>query len=230
VGFFLSKTAADFSHSWHLLVGPGLPCWRTFFIPFMFPEFFDYLYHLGAEDGLPMRWVGIGLGLALLVTHLWAWWRQKAVGSFLQAFPRHYGWGVALLTVDAAWAFFAMKNVDMQEFYYLRRWVLMALPVMYVLILLYVKEFLAVRALGALMLLAAGPVLASAFLQPQQTRLLLPVLAYAWIFAGFFFVGMPYVMRDGIHWLLARENRLKIAIGSGVVYGAALLALAVMTY
>jgi len=100
----------------------------------------------------------------------------------------------------------------------------------FVAVLIYVREFLAVRALGCLMLLVSGPVLASAFLQPQLTRLLLPTLAYVWIIVGMYFIGMPYLMRDWVNWLLAKEGRYGAAIWAGVAYGAALLLLAVTTY
>jgi hypothetical protein len=198
--------------------------------PHMLKELHDYLYHLAPTGGLPMKPVGILLGLLLLGAHLWAWRNAAQAKAFLRAFPRHYGWGAALLTVDFLWGMLVLAHMDMGEFFFLRKWFLMLVPVGFFLVLIFVKEFLAVRALGSLLLLVAGPVLASAFLQPQLTRLLLPILAYAWIIAGMFFVGMPFLMRDGITWLLARESRWQLAIWSGVAYGAALLALALTTY
>jgi hypothetical protein len=80
------------------------------------------------------------------------------------------------------------------------------------------------------MLLAAGPVLAAAFLQPQTSRLLLPILAYAWIFAGMFFVGMPFLLRDAITWVTATDARWRLAVWSGIVYGVALLLAALFAY
>jgi hypothetical protein len=123
-----------------------------------------------------------------------------------------------------------LAYMDMGEFFFLRKWFLTLVPIGFVLVLVYVKEFLAVRALGSLMLLVAGPVLASAFLQPPMTLLLLPILAYAWIISGMFFVGMPFLMRDWTTWLLAREGRWRLAVWSGIAYGAALLLLAITTY
>jgi hypothetical protein len=196
----------------------------------MFKDLHDYLYHLSPEGGLPMKPVGIVLGIALLVGHLWAWRNAESARAFLRAFPRNYKLGVLILTLDFIWAMIVLANMDMGEFFFLRKWFLMLVPVGFVAVLIYVPEFLAVRALGCLMLLVSGPVLASAFLQEQLTRLLLPTLAYAWIIAGMYFVGMPFLMRDWIGWLLARENRWNLAIWSGVAYGAALLILAVTTY
>lgn len=196
----------------------------------MFKELHDYLYHLAPEGGLPMKPVGITLGLALLAGHLWAWKNAEKARAFLRDFPRHYGLGAALLTIDFIWGMIVLQNMDMGEFFFLRKWFLMLVPAGFVLVLLYVREFLAVRALGSLLLLLAGPVLASAFLQPQVTRLLLPILGYAWIIGGLYLVGMPYLMRDGVDWLLARDGRWKAAVWAGVGYGALLLLLAVTTY
>jgi hypothetical protein len=196
----------------------------------MFKELHDYLYHLAPTGGLPMKPVGILLGVALLVAHVWALKNADKTKAFLRAFPRHYGWGALILTIDFVWAMLVLANMDMGEFFFLRKWFLTLVPIGYFLVLAYVKEFLSVRALGSLMLLVAGPVLASAFLQPQMTRLLLPLLAYAWIISGMFFVGMPYLMRDGIAWLLAKEGRWNLAVFSGIGYGLALLVLAILTY
>ncbi len=196
----------------------------------MLKDLHDYLYHLSPTGGLPMKPVGILLGVALLGTHLWALKNSEKTKTFLRSFPRHYGWGAIILTIDFVWAMVVLANMDMGEFFFLRKWFLTLVPMGYLLVLSYVKEFLSVRALGSLMLLVSGPVLASAFLQPQITRLLLPILAYAWIISGMFFVGMPYLMRDGINWLLAKEGRWNLAVFSGIAYGLVLLVLALLTY
>lgn len=196
----------------------------------MFKDLHDYLYHFAPTGGLPMKPVGIVLGVALLASHLLAWKSGDKAKAFLRAFPRHYGWGALLLTIDFIWGMIVLANMDMGEFFFLRKWFLTLVPIGFALVLVYVREFLAVRALGSLMLLLAGPVLSSAFLQPQYTRLLLPVLAYAWIIVGMYFIGMPYLMRDWVSWVVAKEGRWSAAVWAGVLYGAALLVLAVATY
>ena len=92
---------------------------------------------------------------------------------------------------------------------------------------IYVPEFLAVRALGMLLLLAAEPLLESAVLRNEPSRLLLVVLAYAWVIAGLFNVGMPYLLRDALQWLTARPIRLKSGALAGAAYGLALVVCAV---
>ncbi len=196
----------------------------------MFESLYLYLYHLEPEGGLPMKGTGIVLGLALLGGHLWALLKPVEAQRFLRGFPRNYAWGAALLSIGFVWSMMIIQHMDMGEFFHLRRWFMIIVPAGFVGVLIYVKEFLSVRALGGLLLLAAGPVLASAFLQPQFSRLLLPLLAYAWIGVGMFFVGMPFLMRDWVQWATGNAARWKLLSLAGVVYGALLLVVAMVDY
>jgi hypothetical protein len=74
-----------------------------------------------------------------------------------------------------------INNMDLGEFFTVRRFVQLAIPLGFFLIITFSDEFLAVRALGLFLLLAASPVLAAAFLEAPLSRLLLPILAYVWI-------------------------------------------------
>mgnify|MGYP003694549017 CR=1 FL=1 len=74
--------------------------------------------------------------------------------------------------------FWLLATIEMGEFSAFRRPLLIALPIGYVLVLRFVDEFLAVRALGILCLLAAEPLLDAAFLRYETSRLLVTVFAY----------------------------------------------------
>ena len=65
-----------------------------------------------------------------------------------------------------------------------RKPLLIGLPIGFFLVLRFVEEFLAVRALGILFLLAAEPLLEAAFLRYETSRLLVTVFAYLLIVAG----------------------------------------------
>lgn len=196
----------------------------------MFADLYDYLYHQNPTGGIPLKGTGIVVGLALIVMHAWGLKNGVKAQAFLKAFPRAFHWGVILLTIDMLWSAFALANMDMGEFFNMRRTFIMVTFAGYVAVLLYVKEFLAVRALGALMLLLAGPVLTAAFLQPQTSRLLLPILAYAWIIVGMYLIGMPFLMRDWVTWFTAKPGRWNAAMLAGIGYGALLLVAAVLFY
>ena len=192
---------------------------------------YDYIFHQQPDGvGLPMKPVGIVLGLALLLGHVWALIRSDQAMSLARAFPRHRVAGIALLAVCMMWCWFLVSCMDMGEFFTWRRWLTLLVPVSFFLVVTFVPEFLAVRALGSLMILAASPVLHAAFLQPQTTRLLLPILAYVWAIGGMFLVGMPYLLRNWIEWLTATPARWRAAAMGGAVYGALLLVVALLTY
>lgn len=196
----------------------------------MLHDLYDYLYHDEPAGGIPLKGTGIVLGLALIATHAWVLKNGERTKAFLKAFPRAFKWGFILMVINLAWAQFLLANMDMGEFYDKRSWFMMIVAGGGVGMIVYVREFLAVRALGCLMLLAASPVLYAAFMQPQTSRLLLPVLAYAWIIAGMYFIGMPYLMRDWVNWLVEKPARWNAAVYGGIVYGALLLAAAVLWY
>ncbi|MBV8901369.1 MAG: hypothetical protein JOY92_14800 [Verrucomicrobia bacterium] len=168
--------------------------------------------------------IGLVVGLWLLAVHgiglLW----PARTQAWLERFPRSLLWGRVLIVVAALWSFWLAWNMDLGEFSGARPLLKAVIPVLAVLTALYVQEFLAVRALGILFLLAGEPILSAAFLKPPETRLFLVVPAYAWIIIGMFWVGKPYLLRDQISWLSKSPVRWRAATVAGVLYGVIVLA------
>ncbi len=106
--------------------------------------------------------------------------------------------------------------MEMGEFSNFRRPLLVILPIGFFLVLKFVDEFLAVRALGILCLLAAEPMLDAAFLRPETSRLLVTVFAYLLIVAGLFWVTMPYLLRDQINWSARNAARWRRGLGARI--------------
>jgi hypothetical protein len=104
------------------------------------------------------------------------------------------------------------------------------LPIGFILVLQFVSEFLAVRALGILCLLAAEPMLDAAFLKPEASRLLVTLLAYLLIVAGLIWVTMPYLLRDQINWSTRDSARWRVISGLGFAFGTAILVCAFAIY
>ena len=126
------------------------------------------------------------------------------------------------MLVSGAWFFWLVTHMDLGEFTPMRGPLQVAAPVVTVLAILYMKEFLAVRALGIIGLLAAEPLLESAFLREEKMRLFLVSLVYVNIIAAMFWVGMPYLLRDLISWITASKNRWRTAAFAGFAYGVLL--------
>lgn len=182
------------------------------------------------NHGLSLKLTGILLGIALIAVHALALIKRDILRAWLPTFPRSRTLGIAILTVDLVWSWIYVAKMDLGEFHTIRGTFLIILPVAYLLVIKFVDEFLAVRAFGAFLLLLACPVLGAAFLEEPVSRLLLPIIAYAWILFGLFWVGMPYLMRDQISWILAREARFRNACIGGVAYGTLALVCALAFY
>ena len=181
------------------------------------------IYHLSLQT------VGIIAGAFLIVISLPGLLKPDIAGV-AQRFPRSRVAGVILLTADLVWSFWLLATMEMGEFSAFRRPLLIALPIGYVLVLRFVDEFLAVRALGILCLLAAEPLLDAAFLRYETSRLLVTVLAYLLIVAGLFWVTIPYLLRDQINWSAHGTARWRLLQGIALCYGVVILALAITVY
>lgn len=179
---------------------------------------------------IDLRLVGVVVGIALIAAHGIAMVHGDTVRGWLKAFPRSKTMGFVLMAIDAAWAFWLVATMDLGEFTGYRTGLMVLVPATFFLSLKFVDEFLSVRALGMLLLLLAEPLLEAAFLRPETSRLLLVVLAYVWIVAGLFWVGMPYLMRNQVAWLVESETRWRAGGVLGLAYGAAVLLCAIAFY
>jgi hypothetical protein len=181
------------------------------------------IYHLS------LRTAGIIAGLFLIAASLPGLVKPE-LATVAQRFPRSRVAGFALLTVDLVWSVCLLATIEMGEFASFRKPLIIALPVGYFLVLRFVDEFLAVRALGVLCLLAAEPLLDAAFLRYEPSRLLVTVFAYLLIIAGMFWTAVPYVLRDEINWSARTVFRWRLLHGIAFCYGAVILCVAFVQY
>jgi hypothetical protein len=179
---------------------------------------------------LTLQTAGLVTGVVLLTLHFIALWRSGETQQWLKQFPRSRLMGTVLITIAATWSFLLIRGMDLGEFTRLRNLMLVAIVAGAFLSWRYIEEFLAVRAIGMLALLAAEPLLEAAFMRHEPTRLLLVLLAYVWIVNGLFWVGMPWLMRNQIAWLTARKPRYHAAAWVGLIYSGALIVCALFLW
>ena len=182
------------------------------------------IYHLSLQTA------GIIAGLLLLLVSLPGLLMPNSARDWLVRLPRSVPLGIILITVGFLWSFWLLATMEMGEFSSFRRPLLIAVPIGYLLVMRFVNEFLAVRALGILALLAGEPLLDAAFLRHEQSRLLVTVFAYLLIIAGLFWVTMPYLLRNQINWMTSTATRWRSISLIGVLYGAAILAFSLTRY
>jgi hypothetical protein len=181
------------------------------------------IYHLSLHTA------GIITGAFLVLTGF-VGLLKPSLALVAQRFPRSRVAGVLLLTIALIWTFWLIATIQMGEFSSFRQPLLIALPIGYVLVLWFVDEFLAVRALGILCLLAAEPLLDAAFLRYETSRLAVTVFAYLLIVAGLFWVSIPYVLRDQINWGARSPIRWRCLNALALIYGGMILTFAFTQY
>jgi hypothetical protein len=182
------------------------------------------IYHLSLQT---VGWIA---GILLVLISLPGIVRPSLIQGWAKRMPRSRLAGVILLTVDLVWFMWLLATMDMGEFAVFRKPLLIFFPILYVLSLRFVDEFLAVRALGILCLLAAEPLLDAAFFRYETSRLIVTVLAYLLVIAGLIWVTMPYLLRDQISWSSRSDRRWQVVHGAALLYGLAVLALAITQF
>jgi hypothetical protein len=182
------------------------------------------IYHLSLQTA------GYIAGIFLSLFGLWGMVRSGASQAIAQTFPRSRVAGFVLLTIAFFWSFWLLATMEMGEFSGFRKPLLFILPVGFLLVLRFVDEFLAVRSLGILFLLAAEPLLDAAFFRTESTKVLVTVFAYLLIVIGLLWVTMPYLLRDQITWSARTNGRWRFTHGLVLIYGVAILVCAVTRY
>ncbi len=184
-------------------------------------------------ERLPLFATGLILAVWLIGSHALMLAKPAMVQGFLRKFPRNQFAGQILLGIGLAWFWLlvAPENLgrlsalamDLGEFNAAKPLLRLLVPVTLVLVAISVRDFLAVRALGLIGLMVASPLLEAAFLEDPSSRLLIPIFAYALLTASMFWVGMPYLFRDGVTWVTANPKRWTAVSAAGLAYGLATL-------
>ncbi len=174
-------------------------------------------------EHLSLQNAGLIAGILLIVSHALVFVPSLNIAGRLKALPRSQNAGTTLLTIALFLAWMVASCMDLGEFYTLRWLAVYAVPVIYLLLLFVMKDFLGSRGLGILVLLAVCPLLNAAFLKDPASRVLLSLLCYIWLTFALFWVGLPHTLRDQIDWLTRTPGRLRAFAGTGIVSGLILV-------
>jgi len=184
-------------------------------------------------EEIPLNVAGYVLAIWLIALHVWMLRKPEESKAFFIKLPRNSVLGPWIMGFGMAWFWLLIApdglgilsklNMDLGEFNSAKPILRLLVPIAAAGMIMHVKEFLTVRAIGLVALMAAAPLLYSAYLEPPVSRLLIPLFAYAMIFSGLFFVGMPYTMRDAITWATKTDARYRMLTFVGLGYGVLVL-------
>ncbi len=169
--------------------------------------------------------VGIFLvcfGAALLMSH-------SIVASALKAFPRSQAATFLFFGAASLWFLYRIWTLSMADFGEFRVPLFIFFSAIAALSFYYVPDFLSVRGLAGLILLAAMPLLDASYMRYEFPILVFKAGIFAAIFIALWLGAQPYRMRDFISWLFQRPSHSK-AIGGGLLgYGLLLCVISFAT-
>ncbi len=151
----------------------------------------------------------MALGVAHGLAGLWLAAAPSAARAMAQRFPRNVWAGRVLAAVAMAWSVWLVREMPLGWFDAYKGWLWAAGPVGYLLVILFVDELLASRALGGLLLLMANPILEAVRFKDSAWRLAAVILAYLWVFLGMALVLAPYRFRKWTEFLCSSETRCR---------------------
>ncbi len=152
------------------------------------------------------------------------------IRSAIRAFPRSKAAAYVVFGIAAAWFLYRVSHLSEADFGQFRTQLFIGFAAVAVLSFIYVSEFLAVRGLAALILLAAGPLLATAFTHYEiPQRLFMVSIVYAALTFALYLGAVPYRLRDVIEWMQRVPGRARWVGALFAAYGL-LLAGVAFTY
>lgn len=172
---------------------------------------------------------GLVLGIILVLLYGLMLLKPDASKAIAQKLPRNSGLGTYFMGFGMIWFWLLVAppdkgilstlTMDLGEFNKVKKYLMIGVPLFCLGMIVYVKEFLFVRGLGLCLLMAAAPLLYSSDMELASMQFVMPLFCYLMIIKGLYFVGMPYLFRDGVTWATAKESRWRgIALG-GLVTG-----------
>ena len=147
----------------------------------------------------------------------------RGAAAWVGALPRHVWAGRILAAVDIIWSVWLLLQMGFAWVDAHRLLVYAAAPAAYVLVILFVDDLLAARALGGFMLLVPLPILESAFVHPAASRLIMTSFAYLLVIFGIVLVWSPFKWRQWTErWINRSPITRAVGIG-GLIIGAGML-------
>ena len=171
-----------------------------------------------------------GLFLALLGGLLLS--NNTAVSSGAKALPRSRRGAWIFFGAGVVWFIWRLQRLGEADLIFFSRPqpVMIGFGILAVLAFIYASDFLAVRGLCVLVLLASEPLLYAAYMEySHPQRLLMVTAVYLALALALYFAAAPYRVRDFFEWLFRVPSRPRLLGAILLAYGLATSA-AAFTY
>ena len=145
-------------------------------------------------------------------------------------FPRNVPVGRILMGLVAAIVWWVMYHAATDDWKWAQPLMFIGVPVAYLLVINFGTHYLTFRAVAALLLLIAKPMVDAADASLVMCRLIVTVVAYLWVVAAIWLTVAPHHFRDLLGFMMANDRRCRLAGSAGIVVGLVLVVLGVLVY
>jgi hypothetical protein len=160
--------------------------------------------------------LSLALGAAMVVSHGIALSQPTRVGGWLRQFPRNIPIGIVLMLTGTAWFEWNLHQETLAD---------IGFAVVGVGSCIFVRDYLAVRGLCVVMLMAAWWLCELTRWHTSPWSKALTAWAYVWVLLGLWWSMSPWRMRDAIQWVTRSPFLFRLAAVAGLVWGGIVIVL-----
>jgi hypothetical protein len=170
------------------------------------------------------------LGLLTVALNLYGVMKPAAFGAAARKFPRHTPLGYPLVLLATGWFIWYVHQEPIADFAAMKPYLCAFFAAVGVGACIFVQDYLPVRGLAVLLLVAAKCLVDAARWIDTEWRLVITTLAYVWVLAGMWFTVSPWRLRDLIHWTTANDQRTRLLSALRLAFGLLLICLGLTVY
>ena len=174
--------------------------------------------------------LAIALGLIYVLPNIYGVLKPGRFGEAARKFPRYTPAGYPLMLLATVWFVYNVYREPIADFAVMKPYLCGFFAAVGVGACIFVKDFLPVRGLAVLLLLAAKLMVDTARWADTSWRLVITTLAYVWIIAGMWLTVSPWRLRDMANWITANEQRIRLFTGARVAFGIFVLLLGLTVF
>jgi hypothetical protein len=175
--------------------------------------------YIAAMSDLKLSTLAIILGLIVALPSAWGLLNPRAFAEAVRKFPRYTPIGYVLVLLATAWFLYYVHLESVADFASMKKIFYLVFSAVGLCTCIFVKDFLPVRGLAVVLLLAAKLMVDTARWEDTGWRLLISTWAYVFVLAGMWFTISPWRLRDILNWSVATESRTRLISGVRVAFG-----------
>jgi hypothetical protein len=179
---------------------------------------------------LKLSTLSVILGLLVALPSLFGLFKPRAFADAVRKFPRSTPVGYVLMLLGTVWFLYYVSQETVSDFASIKKFFYILFGGVGIGSCFFVKDFLPVRGLAVLFLLAAKLMVDTARWEETEWRLVIATWAYVLAVAGMWFTISPWRLRDILNWSVATESRTRLTNGARVAFGLFVIVLGLTVF